>query len=422
MIEWKTGLAAMLIAFAASPAQAAEAAAALTAPVEQIELLPIAFGPEGLSGVGGERLRAELADAQFIALGEDHGFAGSPLLAEALAHDAAAVAARNGSGPLYHAIEVGPFSTAWARELLTERGVDDFGRALTGRPFAMPFLTNAEDARLALPFARADRLWGIDQEFLGAPSILLDTLTIPVGGGATISELARWRNQDTVALAAGKFGHVMLSAAKPADFADLRARFPGDAKAQALIDALAASARIYQLNNSEQYLQNNEERARLMRDTFLAAYRAAPAKAPAVLFKMGAYHMGRGTTPTAIYDIGSLLPGLAAANGKTSLHIAYVPLAGSVRIVKPSQGAFTAVQPYADESIGPILAAAGIAQDSLSETGHVLIPLAPLRHKLQGKALRELPTFSRFLLLGYDYLVTTRDAQPATHFEAAGTK
>ena len=48
------------------------------------------------------------------------------------------------------------------------------------------------------------------------------------------------------------------------------------------------------------------------------------------------------------------------------------------------------------------------------------IPIAPLRHNLQGKKLRDLPAFSRFLLLGFDYLVTTRGAEAATHFEAIG--
>ena len=139
-----------------------------------------------------------------------------------------------------------------------------------------------------------------------------------------------------------------------------------------------------------------------------------------VLFKMGAYHMGRGTTPTSIYDIGSLLPGMAAANGRTSLHIAYVPTAGMVRQVKPSPERFTDVTAYRDEAIAPILDAAGIAHDTIPADGHVLIPTAPLRHILQGKKLRDLPAFSRFLLLGFDYLVTTRGAEAATHFEAVG--
>ncbi|KQZ65332.1 hypothetical protein ASD67_02695 [Sphingopyxis sp. Root1497] len=409
---WKTALAAAWIA--ALPFASAAADPAASAP-EPVEILPIAFSAEGLSGPGGDRLRAELADVQFIALGEDHGFAGSPELGMALAHD---VAALPGAAPLYHAVEVGPVTTRWAGQTLRDGGPDALGKSLAGRPFAMPFLSNVEDAKLAAPFAANDRLWGIDQEFVGSPTILLDLLAERAKDKATTELLAGWRDKDKTALGAGRFDAIMLQTTTPAGFADLRSRFAGDVEALAIVDALAKSAAIYQLNDSGRYLENNEVRAALMRGYFLRAWRGAAPNAPTVLFKMGAYHMGRGTTPTSIYDIGSLLPGLAAANGKTSIHIAYVPLAGMVRTVKPSPTAFTAVVPYEDEAIGPILDAAGIARDSLPATGHVLIPLAPLRHKLQGKALRELPSFPRFMLLGYDYLVTTRDAKPATHFEA----
>ncbi len=282
----------------------------------------------------------------------------------------------------------------------------------------MPFLSNVEDAALAAPFAIAGRLWGIDQEFVGAPSLLLDILAARTKDAGTRKRLADWRRKDDGALAAGKFDAIMTATAAPEDFADLRKAFAGDAEAQAIVDDLAETTRIYRLNNSGQYLQNNEERAALMQRTFLTAYRAAPTKAPRVLLKMGANHIGRGTTPTSIYDIGSLLPGLAAANGRTAVHIAYLPLGGSARSIKPSPGAFTAIAAYADDTVGPILDAAGIARDRIPIDGHVLIPIAPLRHLLQGKKLRELPAYSRFTLLGFDYLVTTRGAEPATHFEA----
>lgn len=407
-----------IVAAAAAACAAPVLAQPTAAPHEIVEILPLAFTREGLSGVGGERLRAQLADAQFIALGEDHGFAGSAHFAAALAHDAESQLAATGRGPLYHVAEIGPNSARWVREQLATGGIAGLGEAFRRRPFAIPFVSNAEDAVLAAPFAAADRLWGIDQEFLGAPSILLDWLIARSDDPATRALLADWRDRDAAALASGQYSDIMTSKATPADFAVLRARFADDADAQATIDDLAASAHIYQLNDQGRYLLNNEVRAALMERYFLAAYRAAPTRMPHVLLKMGANHVGRGTTRTSIIDIGSLLPGLAAANGRTSLHLAYLPLAGNVRSFKPSQGRLTAVGPYADETVAPILAAAGIEIDRIPAEGHVVIPLAPLRHNLAGKKLRELPAFSRFLLLGFDYLVTTRNAQPATHFEA----
>jgi len=51
--------------------------------------------------------------------------------------------------------------------------------------------------------------------------------------------------------------------------------------------------------------------------------------------------------------------------------------------------------------------------------GFQLIPIAPLRHMLARKKMNALPGFAKFVLLGYDYLVTTRDARAATAFEAS---
>lgn len=408
----------LIAAFAAAALFSQTVAAQTALPAEPVEILPIGFSPEGLSGPGGERLRGAMEQAQFVALGEDHGFAGSPQLGEALAHDAADIAERQDAGPLYHAIEVGPHSVTWVAAQLEAGGLDALGAGLKGRPWAMPFVSSVEDARLAAPFAAEGRLWGIDQEFVGSPSLLLDVLAARTKDKGVKALLAGWRAKDDAALAAGKFDAIFTTVATDKDFAAIRAGFAGDAEALQIIDDLTESTRIYQLNNSGQYLQNNEERSALMQRYFLTAYRAAPAKAPRVLLKMGLNHIGRGTTPTSIFDLGSILPGLAAANDKKALAIAYVPLGGSVRQISPSPAAFTRVAPYEDEMIGPILDAAGIARDAIPADGHVLIPLEPLRHNLAGKNLRELPAYSRFMLLGVDYLVTTRSAEPATHFEA----
>ncbi len=409
MFKWVTIVGA--ICLYAVPAQA-QSAGAKAAPSEPVEILEIGFTDAGLSGAGGERLKAALAEAQFIAVGEDHGFAGSPRLAEALAKAARVY------GPLYHAVEVGPVTMQWVRARLASGGLDAIESGLADKPLAFPFLSNREDAVLADSFDHGNGVWGIDQEFVGAPMILMDELAKYAPDTATRARLDAILDADRAALEKGDFENIWLNTADAAEFSELGQIFAGSPSATAIIDALAASARIYRLINQGAYLQNNEERAALMRGYFLDQYRAAPEAAPRVLFKMGAYHMGRGTTPTSIYDLGSLLPGLAAANGLSSLHIAYLPMGGTVRIIKPADGKATAVQAYEDEGIGAILAAADIASERVGQAGHYLIPIAPLRHALAGKKMNALPVFAKFVLLGYDYLVTTRDAEAATAFEA----
>lgn len=385
-------------------------------PVAPIEILPLEFADATLRGPGGDRLRSALADAQFIALGEDHGLAGPPQLALALAKAAQALP---GADPLFHAVEVGPLTTRWTQGILAKGGVAALDRALEGRALMMPFLSNVQDAQLAAHFAKQGRLFGIDQEFVGAPILLLEMLAARTKDDALRTQLSTAAKSDIAAIAEGRFNDVWLFTTGAEEFGALRTQFARDAKALAMIDALAISAEIYRLNNVGRYLENNEHRTALIQRYFLEGWSNASPKRPRVLFKMGAFHMGRGTTPTSIYDIGSLLPGLAAREGKRSLHILYLPLAGKIRTIRPGVTGLTTVIDVDDKDVGPILTAAGVDPASLPTKGHVLIPLAPLRHAVAAnKKLRDMPHNVRFMLLGFDYLVTTRDAEAATNFEA----
>lgn len=395
-----------LFGLALSAIGAAQAEEPARAP--DLEILELGFSPDGLTGPGGERLRGELADAQFILLGEDHGFAGSPLLGRALAAEARPF------GVVHHVVEAGPFSTAQVSQALLDGGLAALDAELTGKPLMLPFLSNREDAELALDFLTQggpDALWGVDQEFVGSPRLLLSSLLERAPDPATAQLLRQWIETDARSVATGEQGGLMLFAASAADYAALRTAFAGDAEAVARIAALEESAEIYRLYASRRNYASNETRIVLIRRQFLERYRAAPEPAPRVLLKMGASHLGRGLNPNLVHDLGGLLPGISAANDLNSLHIAYLPLGGTVLQLDPG-GAKVAT--FEDETIAPILAAAGIDPASLPETGHVLIPLAPLRLALERKAIEALPAQSRFTLIGFDYLVTTSAAEAAT--------
>jgi hypothetical protein len=386
---------------------------------EPAEILPISFDAGGLSGRGGERLRSELGEAQFVALGEDHGFADAPLLARALAAEM-----RNMKQPVFHAAEVGPFTAKWLQQQFankpTSDGLRSIAAAMKGKGLAMPFTSNVEDSMLAADFfdiGGRSRLWGIDQEFMGAPMILLDGLAGRASDPAIRKTLTDISDADRAALSKLAFGDAWLGKVQHNDLEAIASRFGNDREALSLIKTFAESAEIYQLNNQGAYQASNEFRSALMQGYFLDKYRKA-GPAPHVLLKMGAYHLGRGTTPVGIYDLGSILPGLAAANGKRSLHIAYIPIGGSVRSFGPSETGVTSVKTYKDEGMAALLAAANVAPEAIGATGHVLIPLTAIRHRMSGKQKRELTELARFVLNGFDYLVTTRDAKAATHFEA----
>jgi hypothetical protein len=398
------GMAALALT---TPASAEEAGTA----APEIPIWEISFGPDGLSGPGGDILRKEITDAQFVALGEDHGFADSPELGRGLA------AEMKKHGRTYHAVEIGAWSNKAVPQALRTDGVTGVATLVAGKPIALPFVSNREDALLANDFAQPEGtvdLWGVDQEFVGAPTILLEELKAMAPNAAAREATDSLLQKDLAAVAAADQKNLLMLSASPATFAELRAKFSGSPEAQDIIDSLARSAAIYQHNNAGRYFANNADRIALIHRLFLQQYHEAEEPAPRVLLKMGAYHLGRGTTPTKMFDIGSLLPGLAAANKMQSLHIAFSGLGGEQLTMRPSPEGYTQVKAVDDKIIMPILEAAQIDIARIGDTGHFLIPLEPIRHKLESKGINELSTFGKFVVLGFDYIVTTKSAKAAT--------
>ena len=407
MRKFFTALSGMVALALTTPAVAEDTEA--VAP--EIPIWKISFGPKGLSGPGGDILREEITNAQFVALGEDHGFADAPQLGRGLA------AEMKKHGRTYHAVEIGAWTNKAVQQALRTDGVTGIATMVAGKPIAIPFVSNREDAMLANDFAEPEGtvdLWGIDQEFIGAPTILLEELKIMAPNAAAREATDRLLQKDLTAVATADQAGLLMLSAPPETFAELREKFAGSPEAQDIIDSLAESAVIYQHNGARRYFANNYDRITLMHRLFLQQYHEAEEPAPRVLLKMGAYHLGRGTTPTKMFDIGSLLPGLAAANRMQSLHIAFSGMAGEQLTMRPSPDGYTQVKTVDDKIITPILEAAQVDTTQISNTGHYLIPLAPIRRKLESKGINELSKMGKFVVLGFDYIVTTKAAKPAT--------
>src|SRR5215212_1664634 len=145
------------------------------APPAAPQTLPLEVKDGKLAGAGAEVIRGELAKAQFILWGEEHGFADSPIVLRAIAREAKPL------GFKYHVVEVGPLSTRMIRETLARDGVPGLHKIVHEVPLGIPFLSLKDDAELASDFLGADSkgspfLLGIDQEFIGSPTFHLKRL------------------------------------------------------------------------------------------------------------------------------------------------------------------------------------------------------------------------------------------------------
>jgi hypothetical protein len=374
---------------------------------------PMTLKDGRLTGDGAEILRAELPDAQFILIGEDHGFADPPEIALALAQEARAF------GVTHHVLEIGPRTDTLLTDILRTGNETDLSAFLTGRPLAIPFANMAEDARLADYFVDGsepgdDPLWGVDQEFIGATLIYLESLA-EMASTPEATALVRARLEaEKAAFETGDLGALWLLSALPADFRELEAAFQSEPEALAIIRELEGSAEIYGLYSTGKNYASNAARVALIRRQFLNAYRASGETAPRALFKMGASHLAKGTGPLNTFDLGSLTEGLAAANGLKALRIVIVPLGGLQTTTNPAaQGVFETAD-FRSEDIAAVLSAAGISEAAIPVDGYAVVPLNDIRTRLEQKGLRDLSADQRFLVLGYDYLITTRASRPAT--------
>ncbi|MBV7256152.1 hypothetical protein KCG44_05070 [Pacificimonas sp. WHA3] len=396
---------------AALPAAAQEAAPETT-PTE-FHMMQLQDGQ--LSGPGADVILAHLPDAQFVLIGEDHGFADPPRIAAAIAAAAAPY------GMNHHVIEVGGISADWARDILAAGGTDAFADALEGRPLAIPFINFQEDAELALPFLAPHddgrvRLWGVDQEFIGSPLIHFEALADLAPTAAARAHVETLLAAETTAFDTGQQQAVFMASADQDSLAVLREHFAGSERALTIIGELQESMAIYQAIFSGDIYGSNQARISYMRDRFLSEYRRAAEieDAPRALFKFGAIHLGLGTTFLHTFDLGSLTEGIAAANGLDTLRILISPLAGEKTNTRPSPDGVFKTGPFTSADTEKMLGTLGIAASAVPDEGYLVVPLAPARAQLGQKGLADLDPIPRSFMIGYDYLITTAGADAAT--------
>jgi len=390
----------------------AAALLAVTAAQAAPETYSLSVAPDGgLAGSGASLLKERLARAQFLLYGEDHGFADSPIVLRAIAHEARPL------GFKYHAVEAGPLSTRMIGRSLNRDGLDGLHKLVHDVPLGIPFLSLKDDAVLASDFLGTDAkgtpyLWGVDQEFIGTPVFHLKRLVEIAPDDRARAAASKLLGEEQDAAAKASQQDFLLSRAGDAEFDALAAMFKGNAEARDIVAEMKQSAAIYQLWMHGHNYENNARRARLLAKNFLSYYRAAGDAKPKVIFKMGIEHVALGTTTMNTIDLGTLATQMARAAGSDSLRIAFLPMGGHDIAFAPKPGNPTAVEAYDSPEAKELFAALGMDAASLPKDGWTLVPLEPVRQGLDTKGIDALKPFARFVVLGFDYVVTTPDAKP----------
>lgn len=381
--------------------------------------LPLRISASGLSGGGADWLVKQAATAQFALIGEDHGFADVPQFAQGLQ-------ASLGEARFEHMVlELGFHATQRIEQALCEGpdGLDALNRRF---PFFSPFVNFREDGALAASFVacggKGSSLWGIDQEFLLSSQLHLHRLQQLATRPEQRKSLAAFQAQAdqawTTMVTEHEPGSIALMQWNAADFARLRGLFDParDREALELVEAMAASADIYNGQNSDGY-RSNRARSVLMKSLFMRSYRAAqagPQDRPRALFKLGAYHAARGLTPTQQFDIGNMASELAESNGGRSLHVLVLMGGGEVNQHFPFSAddkdrrvVYDARKELKTLGIDALLAVAP-AEDA------VVVDLQALR-EADGVRMPSGSAINR-LIYNYDAVVLVAKGHPATNY------
>ncbi|NGM51965.1 erythromycin esterase family protein [Caulobacter sp. 602-2] len=284
---------------------------------------PLTVRPDGFAGPGAAILSEAVGDSRYVLIGESHFSREIP----AFTTNVCRLMAPGGLTAM--AVETGPEAAgavnARMRAPDREQQISDFMRS---HPDAMAFLNSRDEGRTAADCAGVAgpdfKLWGLDQEFLGASGYLFEQM-LAAGPGprarAQIEALAKQEQAATrAALTSGSPMDLFLLKADDAtlDQAGTAIDQDGGDRAKALFAALRETRAIYQASQSRRG-DPNGRRARLMKRTL--ATHLAEAPQARLLMKFGAYHLYKGYNPLGQRDLGNFVAERADGEGAKSLHI-----------------------------------------------------------------------------------------------------
>jgi hypothetical protein len=355
-------VAVLVVMLAGAARRAVADPAAVTAAFEHARA-PISITADGrFAGAGADSLRAALANATFVMLGEDHGIAQIPSIGAALCAEVAPL------GFARLALEVGPsvapqlagFARAKDGAARTQAFSKQFPETIAFYEWREEQVMLAACARAvaAQGAGRQLELWGLDQELMGATGFLLQNILDSKPGPeakAAIEQLAREAAADRVVAAkTGDYGKLFMVAVAQdkLDAARVALAHDGSAAAQQLFASLLESRTIYLGQSGPDPYASNRERARLMKRTFFSHLNEAAraeGKLPKVMVKLGAWHLYRGLNPLRSSELGNLIAEAAEAHEVEAVNVLVLGVKGQQ--LRPA-GVARASQPVPLDLIG----------------------------------------------------------------------
>lgn len=359
---------------------------------------PLSATGSQLAGTGWEKIRASIAQSQFVLVGEDHGMAQIPQFTQAVARELQ---------PAAFITEIDRYQAANLTRLMAAPGFPS--AFLKATPGALSFFSWGEEYELAQQLrAQKTQLIGIEQVGIFTLGRFYEELAGRVKRKSTRAWLQRegaaYQRHDNAQFRSGGHDYSILSQRPSAlDSLELLTKTESP-EVRRMVQDYLLSYRIYK--NEVKGFGSHQARINLMKRNLLEALRPlAPQPGqplPKLLFKFGASHMARTLSPWAgITDVGNLAQNLADAQDAKSLHLLVMAKQGtqvggfnpdepSKNVVPFDMAKEPYMKPFTDLTTGP---------------AWQIFDLRPARRALlNGKLLLTDQMLTAFLL-GYDYFV-----------------
>jgi hypothetical protein len=368
------------------------------------------------SGTGAPVLKAAIGQSRFVLVGETHGRAETAKFWIGVCN----LAGPDGFRTM--AIEEGPLVAAelerWARRPDGEAQLAAFEKQY---PEAMNIYNTREEFEMlqrcaALARGGNFRLWGLNQEGLGASGLILGRI-LDAGrageSGRAMRQLLQ-KNDDAYAkaLQSGRISDLFMISADDKELAAGAALLEKEGTPQ-IRSLFASLIESHEINRA--WPADSGRRSRLMKTLFTADYDEVArleSSPPKVLLKFGAYHIYRGLNPMQDSGIGNYVAEFAEGHGAQSLHICLMDVRGSYPIFggvgRPARGVrlFNLQADPRSRYLQPILA-------NLLESQWTLFDLRTLREDVRRRP-EVVSSELAALIFAMDILVMLPEATPST--------
>ena len=375
------------------------------------------FDGETFDGPALDQLLTRARSAQFFLIGEEHGIAENPKLAAQLF----ATLVADGYEKLV--IEVSPPMAAILESAVQRGGIEGL-RTLYASPGGEPaFFGMREEAeflataRAALPEA-AEVFWGVDYEVGGDRALLrqLYEMERPASSDAPLENLiaasdSAWSKYSET----GSPQYIFSFSGDPALVTAVIDAWPdANDRAAWTLETLRSTLEINQLWVQGRGWESNARRAALFRSNFLAHLHGANrnGKTPRILAKLGSNHLVRGRNMTGTFDLGTLLPEIASADGEHSFSLMVLPGMDSMTaVLNPSTWTYSP-QPAKDNYAKGLEA----ITDAAYSDAFTLIDLAALR-PIVGSRISEYGAEVARVVHGFDMLLVMSGSTASSDLE-----